>query len=127
MSAIDAVEAGQIVYWNGGVEAYQLSDLEDLYYLSKDKKSQITNKRMFAPFHCYQNYVDAAEESEDPEMKRLLRIIGDHPDVPKLLTVLRRNSTDDQGKADITVSTVHRAKGLSGMWCCLKISRHFRP
>jgi len=112
MSAIDAVEAGQIVYWNGGVEAYQLSDLEDLYYLSKDKKSQITNKRMFAPFHCYQNYVDAAEESEDPEMKRLLRIIGDHPDVPKLLTVLRRNSTDDQGKADITVSTVHRAKGL---------------
>lgn len=112
MSAIDAVEAGQVVYWNGGIEAYQLSDLEDLYFLSKGKKDQIRNKRMFAPFNCYQNYMDAAEESEDPEMNRLLRIISDQPDVPKLLSVLRKNSTDEQDKADITVSTVHRSKGL---------------
>ncbi|MCY1379069.1 ATP-dependent DNA helicase Rep [compost metagenome] len=45
-------------------------------------------------------------------MKRLLRIISDQPDVPKLLSVLRKNSTDEQDKSDITVSTVHRSKGL---------------
>lgn len=56
-------------------------------------------------------------------MNRLLRIIKDHPDIPKLLAALRRNSTDDQSKADVTVSTVHRSKGLE--WDVVMLEEDF--
>ena len=123
MTAIDAVTGGQTVYWNGGIEAYQISDLEDLYYLKRGRRDEIRNKRMYGPFNCFENFSEAAEETKDPEMNRLLRIIKDHPDIPKLLAALRRNSTDDQSKADVTVSTVHRSKGLE--WDVVMLEEDF--
>ena len=45
-------------------------------------------------------------------MNRMLRILKEHNDIPKLISALRRNSTDDPLDADVIVSTCHRSKGL---------------
>lgn len=112
MTAIDAVSRGQTVYWNGGIEAYQISDLEDLYQLKTGNSEGIKNKRLLGQFKSYDLYAEAAEETKDPEMLRMIRIIKEHPDVPRLIASLRRNSVADAAQADVTVSTVHRSKGL---------------
>lgn len=112
MTAIGAVGQGKVVHWNGGIDAYQLSDLEDVHHLREEQVERIRNKRMLAQFKTFADFNEAAEESQDPEMKRMVRILKDHHDIPRLIAALRRHSMDDPDEADITVSTVHRAKGL---------------
>ncbi|HHL3045730.1 TPA: 3'-5' exonuclease [Pseudomonas aeruginosa] len=112
MTAIDAVSDGQVVYWNGGIEAYQISDLEDAYLLKTGRKDEIRNKRLFGQFSDFGGFAEAAEESKDAEMNRMLRILKEHNDIPKLIAALRRSSTDDPLDADVIVSTCHRSKGL---------------
>lgn len=123
MSAIDAVADGQLVYWNGGIEAYQLSDLEDVYFLKAGKKQEIRNKRLLGQFSDFESYAEAAEETEDPEMNRMLRILKEHDDIPRLIAALRRNSIDDAARADLIVSTCHRAKGLE--WDVVMLAEDF--
>lgn len=110
-SALDAVADGYTVHWNGGIEAYNLSGLEDIYNLKKGKLHNIQDFRVRA-FKSFDAYSEAAEGSEDPEMLRSIRIINDQADVPRMLAALRKHSTDDSENADIVVSTVHRSKGL---------------
>lgn len=123
MTAIDAVSNGQVVYWNGGIEAYQISDLEDVYHLKVDRKNEIRNKRLFGQFADFSGFAEAAEESKDAEMNRMLRILKDHNDIPKLIAALRRNSAEDAAHADIIVSTCHRAKGLE--WDVVMLEEDF--
>jgi len=112
MTAIDAVLAGKMVYWVGGIEAYQLADLEDVHALKSNRHGDIRNKRLFRPFGDFGTFVEAAEESKDAEMNRLVRITKEHHDIPRLVADLRDHTTDDPAAADIVVSTAHKAKGL---------------
>lgn len=111
MSAIEAVSNGMVVYWNGGIGAYNLEGLEDTYNLKNNRMGDIRDFRVKA-FKSYDAYTEAAEASEDPEMLRTMRILKDHGNIPQLLAALRQYSTDDIEDADIVVSTTHRAKGL---------------
>jgi hypothetical protein len=111
MSAIEAVSNGHVVYWNGGIGAYNLEGLEDTYNLKNNRMGEIRDFRVKA-FKSYDAYTEAAEASEDPEMLRTMRILKDHGNIPQLLAALRQYSTDDIEDADIVVSTTHRAKGL---------------
>jgi hypothetical protein len=122
MSAIDAVAAGKVIYWNGGIEAYNLSGLEDTYNLKNNRMTLIADKRVKA-FKTYDAYAEAAEATEDPEMLRMMRIIKDNSDIPRLLSALRQYTTDDIDEADIVVSTTHRAKGLE--WDVVRIDEDF--
>ncbi|QCT95413.1 ATP-dependent helicase (plasmid) [Stutzerimonas degradans] len=110
-SAIDAVANGQTVYWNGGIEAYNLTALEDVFYLKNGKHSQIRDYRL-KHFKSYDAYTAAAEASEDPEMLRTMRILKTYGDIPRLLSQLRQSTVDDIDEADVVLSTAHRAKGL---------------
>lgn len=111
MSAIDSVANGLTVFWNGGIEAYNLSQLEDVYYLKTNKHSQIQDYRL-KHFKSYEAYTDAAEASEDPEMLRTMRILKTYGDIPRLISSLRQCTVDDITEADVVLSTAHRAKGL---------------
>lgn len=122
MSAIDAVASGKVVYWNGGIGAYNLDGLEDTYNLKNNKFGEIRDFRVKA-FKSYDAYTEAAEASEDPEMLRTMRILKDHGNIPRLLSALRQFSTDDIDEADVVVSTTHRAKGLE--WNIVKLDEDF--
>ncbi|SEJ60599.1 UvrD/REP helicase N-terminal domain-containing protein, partial [Azotobacter beijerinckii] len=50
MTAIAEVSHSKAVYWNGGIDAYQLSDLEDVHYLRTGQVERIRNQRLLAQF-----------------------------------------------------------------------------
>src|SRR5690606_33999715 len=60
----------------------------------------------------YGHYEDAAQEAKDLEMTRLVKILKDYPDVPRIVAALRKNMALEEEDADVVVSTVHRSKGL---------------
>lgn len=111
-TAIEEVQRGKIIYWNGGIESYHVTDMEDLYHLKSGDKDKIVNKRLSKQFPSYGHYEDAATETKDPEMTRLVKILKDYQDVPRILASLRKNMALDEDEADVVVSTVHRSKGL---------------
>jgi len=99
-------------YWIGGVEGYRLSDIEDIYWLARNKTARVKNKRNIAPYKDYGEYCRIAKESEDAEMQQTIKIIDKHEHLPDDLKQLREKAVTDETKAAVTVSTAHRSKGL---------------
>lgn len=111
-SAIWATTIGKKVFWIGGVDAYQTKDVLNLYYLRLGKTELIQNKAFLARYSSYSEYVKIAQDSKDSEMRRAIRLLNEHKDIPDRLIALNNYSVKDAHDADITVCTAHRSKGL---------------
>src|SRR3546814_1695926 len=65
-----------------------------------------------------------ADESQDPEMNRSIKIIEQYSaDLPELFAKLRRNAVTDELEATITLSTAHRSKGLE--WDAVQLAEDY--
>lgn len=111
-AAIDEVQRGKIIFWNGGIESYHVQDMEDLHHLKAGDMDKIVSQRLSKQFPTYGHYEEAAAETKDPEMTRLVKILKDYHDIPRILVSLRKNMALEEKDADVVVSTVHRSKGL---------------
>lgn len=100
------------VYMVGGYDAYNLNALENLFWLSKDKRDKITDKRLLSEFSSFEQYRSMAEASEDPEMLRALKVIEAYPNLDLHLSQLKSQVAGAESTADIVVTTAHRSKGL---------------
>jgi len=101
------------IFWVGGIDAYNLQEVLDVFYLSMDEKDKIKRRRLLAEFRDYETYKDAAKSSKDIEMNRIVKIIDEHgPSLTRKISVLRKNAVTDEVNADLTISTAHRSKGL---------------
>lgn len=112
LTAIRVVKGGGRVYWNGGIEAYQITDLKDIYYLKTNQKELICNKQLLRQFETFDDFLQMVKETKDPELKRGARILEECGDIPKLLDLLECHAVETPDETTVTVSTVHRAKGL---------------
>lgn len=111
-SAMEAAAKGQKVYWLGGHKSYQVENVLDVYWLNQGKCENVKNKRLLAMCNGqFSNYVQMAKDTGDHEMRRALQLIKD-PRLLKHLQALSDLTVEDEKDADITVSTVHKAKGL---------------
>lgn len=101
------------IYWVGGIENYDLSDLQDLHYFSKDEKDLITNQKMFKDYEDFAEYCLIAETTKDHQMRRGIKIIKRYGNqLPDLIDYLKESAADNEKDASVTVTTAHRAKGL---------------
>jgi superfamily I DNA/RNA helicase len=111
-SALKLAEKRKKLFWIGGIEAYELDYLVDLYWFSRKNRGSVKNKKLFEEFEDYQNFVKIARESDDHEMNRAINIIERFKDIPRQIRTLRDLSTLTESEADVTLSTTHKAKGL---------------
>src|SRR5215211_4311410 len=66
-----------------------------------------------ARFRSYRELLEEAEDSRDPELRFLIRVVARHGRaLPGLVADLRRRAVARPGMADRVLSTAHRAKGL---------------
>lgn len=123
-TALANVETGAKIYWVGGIEGYNLQDLEDLHALSKGWRDRVKGKKLLQEYPDYDLYKQIADESQDPEMNRSIKIIEQYSaDLPELFAKLRRNAVTDELEATITLSTAHRSKGLE--WHAVQLAEDF--
>ena len=84
----------------------------------------IKNKRLLQEYPDYDLYDEVANESQDSEMLRTIRVVTQYKhNLPELFDKLRRTAVKDELEASLTVSTAHRAKGLE--WDAVALSDDF--
>lgn len=105
-------QAGRGVAWVGGVQAYPLDSVTDLYALYAGRQDQIRDRRLLADFPDYESYKDAAEQTEDPEMMRLIKIVETYTSTIPNAVATMKSEACPESDSDIVVTTAHRSKGL---------------
>src|SRR3546814_18454458 len=70
-------------------------------------------KKLLQEYPDYDHYKQIADESQDPEMNRSIKIIEQYSaDLPELFAKLRRNAVTDELEATITLSTAQDRKSV---------------
>lgn len=111
-SAFTALRTNRSIAWNGGVNAYPLSQVTDLHWLKEGQSSRIQNRRLLRDFPSYQQYRDTARELDDPEMTRLVKIVEEFgADVPVMVERMQTEMVAPE-QAEMVLTTAHRSKGL---------------
>ncbi|MCY0853637.1 UvrD-helicase domain-containing protein [Cupriavidus sp. D39] len=109
--AAAGVQAGESLAFVGGIDGYNFAQVLDAYWLFIGCPDQIRDPlvRQFRSFAEMERYADAAE---DPETKRLIKVVGIYGgDIPALIHAIRRSLTPAGQAADRTLTTAHKSKG----------------
>ena len=116
-------QAGRRVAWVGGVDAYPLNNVTDLYALFIGRQDLVRDRRLLADFPDYASYREAAEQTDDPEMMRLIKIVETYSStIPDAVATMKRTAVPES-ESDLVVTTAHRSKGLE--WDQVVIAHDF--
>lgn len=96
----------------GGEDKYYIQEILDVFWLKNDEKDFIWNRKLLADHINFDGYCLAAEQSDNFEMQRAIRIVKNHPRLPDEVSLLRDKLVSTIEQADITIGTVHKSKGL---------------
>ena len=103
-------QSGKKIGLVGGAESYNFDDYLDIFYLMTDQKNKM---KKYKNWKSYQQFTAFAKNVADVELLSKIKIVEKFgprlvPFVAKVKTVC----TKDIRKADIVLSTIHKAKGL---------------
>jgi superfamily I DNA/RNA helicase len=100
------------LHFIGGFDSYLFGKVLDAYYLWADERSRIKDASIgrFANFEAFREY---GSEASDAEVKALVRTVELYrSDVPRVYNAIKAADTPAQDRAQVTLATGHRAKGL---------------
>ena len=127
-NALAMLEQGHRLYWVGGINSYSLRDLEDLYAFKVGKTHEIEGRQLVRDYVDFAEYREIAEETQDPEMMRSIKILDQYKEkLPELIAKLRKSSVTDELEATVTLATAHRSKGLEWDFVSLYEDFSFDP
>lgn len=121
--ALIAATERKKLYWVGGVNAYQLSELEDLFWFSKQQYNKVRDKMIVREFDDFNDFKSIAKATKDNEMSRAITLLKNFEPPPKCIELILQQTVDDEHDADITLSTAHRCKGLQ--WDAVLLNNDF--
>ncbi|BEO39355.1 TPA: ATP-binding domain-containing protein [Serratia marcescens] len=104
--------AGKQVHWVGGISSYKTEELEDLYWFSEDMPERIQSPHFSRGYRNFEVYELVARATRDVEMNQGLRLLELYFPLPQKLQVMRKHTVTEESLTQVTVSTVHRGKGL---------------
>ncbi|MDC9612884.1 UvrD-helicase domain-containing protein [Xenorhabdus khoisanae] len=122
-SALSAALKEQSVYWVGGIDGYRTEELEDLYWFSVDIPQNIQQPRLLYDYKDYDEYCQIAKVTQDIEMMQSINLLERYFPFPQNLEKMRKFAVTDESKANLTVSTAHRSKGLE--WLVVVLHNDF--
>jgi F-box protein 18 (helicase) len=105
------LHAGHRIGFVGGIQGYRLQMMEDLFYLriGETRKIKTSFLRAFPSFPAVQEY---AKRAEDMEIMGGCHVVeGYNRQISSLIGRIK-GATTDTDKADVILTTAHKAKGL---------------
>jgi len=110
-AAVKAIKEGRRICFCGGVDSYRLDTILDAYHLYAGTGA--VRDRMLASFSTWAEMKEYAETVNDRELKSLVRTVESYGrGLPGLISWMRSKAESTPTGKDITLSTVHKAKGL---------------
>jgi F-box protein, helicase, 18 len=115
--AVGFLGLGRRYHFVGGAESYKLEKILDTFYLSIGERSMVRDPYL-KTFGSIDELAVLAEESDEPELKHLVRVVTDYGSrVPGLIDEIKSRHHDlpkeAWGRFDgIFLSTAHKSKGL---------------
>ena len=109
-NAVDKIKKGARLYFEGGVYSYNFNTFIEAW---KFRQGEPYNDPLLAPFDSYEEMKHYADNVNDLELKYLIKVVDKYKgQIPDYVKRINRFALDDKAKADIILSTLHRAKGL---------------
>jgi hypothetical protein len=109
--AVINMTLGRKIAFVGGPQSYTFDKVADGHKLMQGEIGSIRDPFIRA-FGNYDKMVDFAESTDDRELKSLIRVCGKYGrDVPLFVKAVA-NCAVESNKADVTLMTAHKSKGL---------------
>lgn len=109
--AVINMTLGRKIAFVGGPQSYTFEKVADGYRLQKGELGAVRDP-FIRSFGDYDRMVDFAESTDDRELKSLIRVVNKYGrDVPLYVKAVA-NCAVEPGKADVTLQTAHRSKGM---------------
>lgn len=109
--AVAAAVNGECIHFVGGVENYKFDRIEDSWRLKNRAVSAIRDSSI-RNFGTFSEMARCAEESNDVELKGLIRLVDAYGfDIPRLTEQVKACATD-AARSNLTLVTGHKCKGL---------------
>lgn len=110
--------------WIDGCNNYKLEAIVDAYHLYARERHLIQNQLVKSKFASWDEYVNYAEAASDGEARVVVKVVEEFShEIPDLVADIKKNAVRDSKDADLTLTTVHRSKGLE--WDSVQISDDF--
>lgn len=111
-AALQASLDGKKVFWVGGIGGYKTEEMEDLYWFSADMPERMHSQRLAQEHRNFDEFETVAKATKDTDMNQALRLLDLYFPLPQKLQLMREHAVTDESRAQVTVSTAHRSKGL---------------
>lgn len=103
---------GQPMHFVGGVLGYNFDRIVDAWRLYANRKGEIVDP-YYRRFESFDQMREYGEETEDPEITILVRIILKYRnDIPTLVSQIKRSHLDNMDAAHCLLTNAHKSKGL---------------
>ena len=117
-----ACEAQHRLHILGGFE--DAAELLLSAHALKTKAMDRVKHRAIRRFRSWQDLLDYLDELDDPELSMITKIVRKYgPDLPAMIEDVRSRIVDEDA-ADLTLTTLHRAKGRE--WAAVGLAHDFR-
>ena len=109
--AFEYISEDKKLFFVGGYNGYKFENLLDIFSFKNGRR---VNNPLFNKYDSYRQMIEIAEKSNDVEILILKYMVEKYDEkIPYLINKVKKNTVTDETLADVTMSTVHKSKGLT--------------
>lgn len=96
----------------GGIKGYRFSQIQEVYDLSKGRKSKIRSNYL-KRFDDLEELESFADDMQDVELMSLVKTVKKYGnEIPSLINDIQMRTEERLGRAEVLFTTTHKAKGF---------------
>ncbi len=111
-AAVKVMLSNQPFGYVGDVKNYRLDMVHDAWRLKRHRKAEITDPSV-RPFQSYADMERYADETDDKELKMLIKVVKEYgDDIPILIGRIKAGAKPALDGNEVVLTTAHKSKGL---------------
>ena len=114
---IDNVEKYDSIFIFGGLDSltkFDGFDIQDIIALDEERFNDIKNNTLKFQFKTIEDLQEYAEDTDSIALTRVFKLLDDvgNSRIKEIIKIIKSKITTDSKRADVTLTTAHKSKGL---------------